>query len=278
VSLIVPVTRRPELLGSSVAALLSRTDYPSFELLLAGERIADPATLPPGLRDDPRVRVLDVRAAEPAAALTEALACARGTVVGLLGLVEPITPSWLEEMVSHALRPGIGAVGAKLFDTSGAIAHAGIVLGIGGVAGSPYSGMLEDRTRGIARLWTLQNYSAVAAACLVARREVLEEVGGLDAANLPTAYYDVDLCLRLGEAGYRTVWTPYAELRWLDAAPLGSPGGEPTRGAAREKGYMVSRWGDVLHRDPNYNPNLSLERERGGFAVPPRRSRPWAGR
>jgi GT2 family glycosyltransferase len=190
--------------------------------------------------------------------------------VGLLGFVEPITSQWLSEMVSHALRPEIGAVGAKLYDQAGAIAHAGIVLDTARVATQPYRGVRGSRARRMSRLWAIQNYSAVAGACLVARRKLLDHVGGVDATNLPSAYFDVDLCLRLSDAGYRTVWTPYAELRWLDVAEL------PT--LAREQRYMISRWGTVLQGDPNHNPNLGLEREDNGLAVQPRLSVSWSAR
>ena len=277
VSLILPATRRLELLYRVVEALLAHTDYACFELLVAGE-VSDAGHRLHRLQNDPRVRLVDAGTAAPAVAAAEALACARGEIVGLLGLVEPLTDQWLAEMVSHALRPDIGAVGAKLYDEAGAIAHAGLVLGLGGVAGRIYRGVLKDEARGIARLLAIQNYSAVAGACLVTRRSALEQAGGLDAVTLPSVYFDVDLCLRLGEAGYRTVWTPYAELRWLDSESPGPPAEELVKGGtlAREQAYMLSRWGSILASDPNYNPNLSLEREAVFLAMPPRHSVPWA--
>jgi len=275
VSLILPVTGRLELVPRTVAALLAHTDYAPFELLLAGDRLAEALPLPPGLGQDPRVRLLDVRTPAAAAMVAAALPQARGEIVGLLGLVEPITGNWLAEMVSHALRPEIGAVGAKLYDPAGAIAHAGIVLGAGAVAGRIYRGVSKSRACRISRLWMIQGYSAVAGACFVVRRELLEEVGGVDAANLPSAYFDLDLCLRLGQAGHRTVWTPYAELRWLDAGVPALPAtGIGGRTLADEERYVRSRWAAVMDRDPNYNPNLSLE-EAGGLALRPRRSVPW---
>jgi GT2 family glycosyltransferase len=277
VSLILPVTRRPELLHRSLAALLAQTNYAPFELLLAGGRLDEALPLPPELERDPRVRRLTVRAESDGATIAASLPHARGDIVALLGFVEPIAGDWLAEMVSHVLRPEIGAVGAKLYDEAGAIAHAGIVLGAGGVAGRLYRGVPRNQACRISRLWMIQGYSAVAGACLVVRRELLERVGGVDAANLPSVYFDVDLCLRLRAAGHRTLWTPYAELTWLGADAPGPPAADAAgRALAGEEQYMRLRWGSVLERDPNYNANLSLEREDGSLAARPRRPVPWA--
>jgi O-antigen biosynthesis protein len=277
VSLILPVARRPELLHRTVAALLARTDYVPFELLLAGEGLAEAPPLPQELRDDPRIRALELRTTREAAIVAGALRYARGEVVGLLGFVEPITGDWLAEMVSHALRPEIGAVGAKLYDGAGAIAHAGIVLGAGGVVRRIYRGTPGGQAGRVSRLWTTQGYSAVTAACLVVRRELLELPGGVDAANLPSDYFEVDLCLRLAEAGYRTLWTPYSRLTWLDPdAPGQPPAGAAGRSRAEAARYLAARWGRILSRDPGFNPNLSLEREDGGLAPQPRCPVPWA--
>jgi O-antigen biosynthesis protein len=178
-------------------------------------------------------------------------------------------------MVSHALRPEIGAVGAKLYDEAGAIAHAGFVLGGASVAGWSYRGVPPGLAGRISRLWTLQNVSAVSAACLVVRRELLERAGGLDAASLPNRYFDVDLCLRLGQTGHRTLWTPYAELCWLD--PDAATASAPENGASlAETRRMASRWAQALGQDPNYNPNLSLDRLDGSLAAEPRRPIVWA--
>jgi hypothetical protein len=118
----------------------------------------------------------------------------------------------------------------------------------------------------------IQNYSAVAAACLITRRAILEQVCGIDADHFPFAYFDVDLCLRIGRAGYRTLWTPHAELRWLDPAswPV-ARGPDGSRHVAKARRLMRRRWDDVLPCDPSYNPNLSERPEHGGLASPPRR-------
>ena len=116
----------------------------------------------------------------------------------------------------------------------------------------------------------VQSFSAVTGACLVVRKDLYEQVGGLN-EELAVACNDIDFCLRLREAGYRNIWTPYAELYHHESASRGS---DDTRDklarSAREVAYMKQRWGDLLLNDPSYNPNLTLEREDFGFAWPPR--------
>lgn len=274
VSLILPAARASELLCQSVAALLRRTEYASFELLVACVPGARGESRLSAFADDPRLRVLELPADGPAALMRAALGRSCGDVIGLLGLVEPLDSNWLAEMVSHAMRPEIGAVGAKLYDQRGAMAHAGLVLGLGGVADSPHRGLGSPQARQLPRLCTIQNCSAVSGACLVVRRELIDLVGGPDVTCFPSAYFDIDLCLRLGQSGFRTLWTPCAELRWLDADAGGTSRGHAV-GSADEQRAMMSRWGDLIRCDPGYNPNLSLIRGDGSLAIPPRRPRPW---
>jgi GT2 family glycosyltransferase len=278
VSLVLSGTGRPAVLRRSVASLLSRTDYAPFELLIGGAAAEEIARALHGVGPDRRIRILDQPGGAPAVAASRAIACAAGEIVGLLGLVEPMEPGWLGEMVRHASRPDIGAVGAKLYDDAGGIAHAGIVLGGTGTASGIHRGVLKAQAQASARLVSVQNYTAVSGACLVVRKEILELAGGLDTEHLPSVHFDVDLCLRLNEAGYRTLWTPYAQLRWLDAPEAGPADIDASEHGttAREWRYMLSRWGGVLRCDPNYNPNLSLASEPGGLAAPPRWLAPWA--
>jgi cellulose synthase/poly-beta-1,6-N-acetylglucosamine synthase-like glycosyltransferase len=154
--------------------------------------------------------------------------------------------------------------------------HAGVVLGLGGVAGH-VSRSLPRGSRGYQdRARLVQNFSAVTAACMVMRRSVFEEVGGFD-VNLAVAYNDVDLCLRVREAGYRILWTPYAEMYHMERVSRGSDhASENLRRYMKEKEYMLLKWGDALASDPYYNPNLSLLG--GNFEVsfsPRLNSKPW---
>jgi glycosyltransferase involved in cell wall biosynthesis len=195
-------------------------------------------------------------------------------LVGLLNNdLEVIHGDWLEEMVSHAMRPEIGCVGAKLYYPDDRIQHAGVILGIGGVAAHAW----QTHPRGAAgqahRNLLQQNLSAVTAACLVIRREIYEQVGGLEADKLKIAFNDVDFCLKVRAAGYRNFWTPYAELYHHESASRGAEDTLEKRDRFRlEVEYMTEKWGDALVNDPAYNPNLTLTINDFTLALPPR---PW---
>jgi GT2 family glycosyltransferase len=195
-----------------------------------------------------------------------------GEVICLLNDdTEVLAADWLEEMVSHLYRPSVGAVGAKLYYSSGEIQHAGVVLGIGGVAGHAFrmSDRLSPGDHG--RMQLAHQVSAVTAACMVVRREAWNQIGGMDAANLPVAFNDIDFCLRLGEAGWRVLWTPYAELIHHESISRGpDTEGERAVRFSREIRYMKDRWGTRLREDPAYSPNLSLINEHFDLAWPPR--------
>jgi GT2 family glycosyltransferase len=176
--------------------------------------------------------------------------------------VEIISENWMMEMVQHALRSDIGAVGAKLYYDNGTIQHAGVVLGIGGVAGHGHKYFPRKAHGYFSRLKLIQNCSAVTGACMAVRRELYEEIGGLDEENLPIAFNDVDFCLRLREAGYRNLWTPYAEAYHHESASRGVDNTPAKlRRFASEIEYMKRRWGDILTNDPYYSRHLTLEHE-----------------
>ena len=200
-----------------------------------------------------------------------------GEIIGLLNNdVEVISPSWLREMVGHALRPEVGAVGCRLLYKDGRIQHAGIVLGVNGVVDHVHKYRQKEDNGYADRLQLTQNFSAVTGACMLMRRDVFKEVGGLDEKDLRVAFNDIDLCLRIREAGYLIVWTPYAELYHLESA---SRGGEDTPEKSvrflKEIDCMKTRWGEKLLRDPYYNPNLALEGRAFELASQSRAARPW---
>ena len=174
--------------------------------------------------------------------------------------------------MSHALRPEIGAVGAKLYYPDMTIQHAGVITGLGGVAGHAFKHFprSEPGTPQF-RPHLVHNVSAVTAACVVLRKKVFEEAGGFDEINLKIAFNDVDFCLRVQALGYRNLFTPFAELIHHESASRGAEDSpEKILRFQKEIEFMKSRWGQLLLNDPAYNPNLSLDTEDFSFAFPPR--------
>jgi GT2 family glycosyltransferase len=199
-----------------------------------------------------------------------------GLLIALLNNdVEVLNDDWLSELVSHALRPEVGMVGARLWYPNGPIQHGGVILGAGGIAGHAHVGVRHEPGY-FARPHLTQNLSAVTAACAVVKRDVYLKIGGFDEVNLPVTFNDVDFCLRLREAGYWIVWTPHAQLIHHESASRGFD--NTTRKQARflaEVDYMKTKWGDKLRHDPFYNPNLSLGEDLFTLAFPPRTTKPW---
>jgi GT2 family glycosyltransferase len=198
---------------------------------------------------------------------------AQGEVIALVDdTVEVIAPEWLSEMVSLALQPGVGAVGARLWHRK-RLQHAGILLGLGhdGVAGFSHQGMPAGLEGYAGRAALIQSLSAVSGACLVIQKAHYRQAGGFDTEHLKEAFADVDFCLRLGELGLRTVWTPNAEL--FQHVPLGRAKMDGLRGGDRylqDVAFMRQRWGALLQNDPAYNPNLMLVPQNFSYAWPPR--------
>jgi GT2 family glycosyltransferase len=205
----------------------------------------------------------------------QAVAQASGTLIGLMNNdLKVLDPDWLGEMVSNAVRPDVGIVGAKLLHGDGTVQHAGVTLGIG-LASHIYKsspGSAEGRQK---RLTLPQDVSAVTAACLLMRREVWDEVGGLD-EEFPVAYNDVDLCLKVKAAGYRIVWTPDAVVYHLESQSRGkdvSP--EKRERLNQDKSRLIDRWGKLLETDPFHNPNFSASHVDARLAFPSRVTAPW---
>ncbi|MEP6709153.1 MAG: glycosyltransferase [Verrucomicrobiota bacterium] len=173
--------------------------------------------------------------------------------------VEVIDSEWLTVMAEHVQRPEIGAVGAKLIYPNGMVQHAGVVLGVGGIADHAFRGFPADAPGVCRQLQVTRNYGSVTGACLLTRRDVFEEVGGFDEERLPVTFNDVDLCLKMRRAGYLIVYTPFARLYHHESAS------RRRSFEALETDVIRERWPDLLERDPYYNPSLS--RERADFSL-----------
>jgi O-antigen biosynthesis protein len=280
VSLIIPTRDRVDLLRQCVDGMLNETDYPNLEVLVLDNNSQEPETLGyfAELADNPRARVLRWPGPFNYSAINNyGAAQAKGSVIGLINNdIKVIEPGWLSEMVRHALRPEVGAVGAKLYYGDDTIQHAGVVTGINGVANHVFKHLPRNHPGYFGNLKLVRNYSCVTAAALLMRKDVFDEVGGLDEKHLAVAFNDVDLCLKVRDAGYYIVWTPHAELYHLESASRGSDM-EPEKLARfmREIRHMNDRWGDGLTHDPFYNPNLTMDAVDYGLAFPPRVVKPW---
>jgi GT2 family glycosyltransferase len=280
VSVIVPTRDRAELLARCADGVLTRTDYEPLELVIVDNDSQEPEThrLLSHLAEDPRVRIMQYPGDFNYAAINNrAVQEARGDIVVLLNNdVDVISSWWLEEMVSHALRPEVGAVGAKLLYPDGRVQHAGVVLGVGHGAGHFFHLAPREDVGYFGFLGLTRRVSAVTAACMALRRSIYLDVGGLDEDNLPVAFNDVDLCLRIGERGYAVVWTPYAELYHLESATRGADmEAEHSARLERDAEYLWRRWGAVLSCDPYYNPNCSTLTAYFEPGFPPQRCKPW---
>jgi O-antigen biosynthesis protein len=281
VSIIIPTRDHLELLKGTIDSIRDTTDYPNYEIVIVDNQSADSSILLylASIAEQPQVRVLRYDDAFNYSAINNFAArhCTEALVLALLNNdVLVINPDWLTEMVSQAVRPEVGAVGAMLYYPDGRIQHAGIIVGAGGVAANYCRGLQRGSTGYFSRAELIQNYSAVTAACLVTRSELFADVGGFDEANLKVAFNDVDYCLRLRERGYLIAWTPYAELYHLESASRGDDiSREKSARFRREQQYFAKRWSDLLPRDPYYNINLSLDGDAFAIARSPRSQRPW---
>lgn len=277
VSLIVPTRNGLHLLRRAVGGVLERTHWSRFEILIVDNGSDDPACLAwlAQAAEDPRMRVLrDPRPFNFAALNNAAVAQARGEVLALLNNdVDVLSPDWLHEMVSLALQPGVGAVGARLWYEDFTLQHGGVLLGIGEVAAHALKGLPRGEPGPAARALRLQGYLAVTAACLVVRRDHWQRVGGMD-ETLAVAFNDVDLCLKLAAAGLRNLWTPHAELLHFESVSRGRDH-DATKKARylAEAEVMLSRWRAWIDADPFYNPCLSAEHDDFSLAEPPRLNR-----
>lgn len=275
VSLIIPTRNALELLRQCIDSIVAKTAYPHYEIIVVDNGSDDPATLRylRSITKKPNIRVLrDEREFNYSALNNAAVRIARGEVIGLINNdIEAMSSDWLSEMVSLALQPAVGAVGARLWYPDMTLQHGGVVLGLGGLAAHAHKGLPAGLTGYAGRAALIQSFSAVTAACLVTRKAIYEQVGGLDEVNPHVAFNDVDFCLRLRQAGFRNVWTPYAELLHHESATRGEDVAPHKRERfLREIAYMQQRWPDMLKHDPAYSPNLTIGNEDFSYAWPPR--------
>ncbi|MGF0236724.1 glycosyltransferase [Rhodococcus sp. IEGM1300] len=242
-----------------VESILESTEYPYYEVLLLDHGIEDAEVLDwlamvEQVGGD-RLCVERFAPEQSVASLSnDAAAMARGEFLLWLGAKAGILgKGWLPKLLNHALRPEVGAVGGKLLSAQGKIHHAGLLLGIGGSVGRAFHELSHESVGYMQRLQVDQNYSALSSECLMVRRSLFQEAGGFDESPLLKRWVDVDLCLKLQQAGYLNVWTPHVQLL-IGACEI-------TRASVEEEDALYARWLPMLARDPAYNTGLSLRAE-----------------
>lgn len=262
VSIIIPFRDRAEVLRKCVDSILEKSTWPNYEILLVDNASAESATkkyldeLSVRLTDG-RIKKLEYNAPFNFSAINNfAAGKAGGEYLVLMNNdTEVISADWIEAMLEHAQRPETGAVGAKLLFPDNLVQHAGVLVGVGGIANSSFlkSGGFEHGYFGQADV--IRNYSAVTGACMMVRKEVYFEAGGLNEKDLAVTFNDVDFCLRLREKGYLIVYTPYARLYHHESLSRGYDVN------LEEVKFMQREHRSILNSgDPYYNPNLTRER------------------
>jgi len=262
VSIIIPTKDKVELLRCCIESIESKTSYKNYEIIIIDNNSTDPGTIV--YLESIRHRV--VKFDEPfnfSKINNFGVKYAKGEhLLFLNNDIEVADEHWLDAMLEHSQRPEVGMVGGLLLyprssasHTPRTIQHAGVIIGVGGVAGHAFKYLSVDRPNYFNLHRIIRDCSAVTAACAMIRRSVFEDLGGFD-ENLKVAFGDIDLCLRIREKGYRVVYTPYAVLHHHECA---------TRGKlhpSEDEAYMINRWRETFSKgDPYYNPNLTLLRE-----------------
>jgi GT2 family glycosyltransferase len=269
VSIIIPFKDKPELLQMCIESILEKSTYQNFEILGISNNSEEEETF----SEITRLEALDSRISffehnvpfnfseiNNFAINTHA----NGEHILLLNNdIEIISPGWIESLLEYSQREDIGAVGGKLYYPDGRIQHAGVIIGIGGVAGHSHKYIDGDHHGFFSRPHIVQNLSAVTGACLMVKRDVFDEVNGLDSQNLSVAFNDIDFCLRIREKGYLNVFTPYCEAYHHESVSRGHEITQEQKIRFNEEvKYMAHRHSDILENgDPYYNHRLSLHHE-----------------
>jgi GT2 family glycosyltransferase len=269
VSAIIPTKFRVDLLESCLKGLVEATGYPDLETVIVDNGCKDPrfaAVLDAAGAELDITRVEDFGAFNFPRLIASGAAQATGEVLLLLNDdIEPTQTGWLHRMVDSAMRQDVGAVGARLLFPDGSVQHAGAILGIGGVCGHMWKGASPDEQARNPYIAYPGQRMAVTGACLAVRRDVFDQVGGLDAAAFPVALNDIDFCLRLRAAGYRTLYRGDAVLIHHESQSRGTDDANEARRKRLEveTGRFLQRWRSQLADDPFGSPAFDPVSESG---------------
>jgi len=264
ISIIIPTGPQAFILKRCVDSIVRKTAYDNYELIIIDNSLGDSKTTEylRLLEKEKTAAVYRYNLPFNFSAINNfAAKSANGDhLLFLNNDTEVITEAWLSSLLEHSQRREVGAVGCKLLYPDNRIQHAGVILGINGIAGHAHKLVSDNECGYFFRKDVIQNFSAVTAACMMTRKDVFQEAGGFDDQHLGIAYNDVDFCLRLRKKGYLIVYTPYAMLFHHESLSRGYEIDSDER-YAKEKHYFESTWGRLLTDDPYYSPNLSLMRE-----------------
>ncbi|WP_157067324.1 glycosyltransferase [Desulfosarcina cetonica] len=265
VSIIIPFRDRADLLETCIMSILEKTSYHRFEIVGVDNRSQTPeikALKADLIRNHARIQFHDYDEPFNYAAINNRAVeswCQGEFIVLLNNDIEIISPDWIERLLDHARRPGVGIVGAKLYYPSGEIQHAGVGLGVNDLVAHLHRGYPSDAPGYLYEPHIVHNVSAVTAACLMIRRLLYQEVGGMDAVHLKVAFNDVDLCLRLRARGFKIIYTPLCQASHHESVTRKIPSTPEAKAQFQSEVAFMQR----AHRrlitdgDPFYNPNLA---------------------
>ncbi|WP_242041431.1 glycosyltransferase [Leptolyngbya sp. FACHB-261] len=266
VSIIIPTRNLGKTLDKCLTSIFEKTVYPNYEVLLIDNGSTEVETI--GVIDkwkekEPtrfKSQSLDIPFNYSKINNHAAKAASGRYLLFLNNDTEVLTSDWINALVEQAQRPSIGAVGALLLYPDNTVQHAGLVIGIGGLIDHGHKHYPAKHLGYFGQLQTINNYSAVTAACLMCRREVFEEVGGFE-EELAVAFNDVDLCFKMVEKGYRNIYLPHVILYHYESKSRGyDTTSEKHNRLVKEMEYLKSKWGKHLDYDPCYSPNLTKSR------------------
>ena len=267
ISIVIPAKDHSRALDRCLRSIFTKTLYDPFEVI-----VLDNGSVPEETRNvlmswkrKEHGRLKIIRPDVPcnfSRLINEGVRQAQGSLIALLhDDVEALSECWLAEMAGQARRQSIGAVGAFLFYSDRTIQHAGLILGVAGPTGHGHRYAPENSPGYRGRLLVVSNYAAVTGACLMVKKQLFMDAGGLD-EDLAAAYNDVDFCLRLLKMGYRNVVLPQARLLHHESRNRGSDRmGENRIRPDHEAEIIKKRWAVLIENDPYYNPNLTRDRE-----------------
>ncbi len=272
ISVLIPSSDHTEDLHRCVESLYANAGWTRFEVLVLDNNSRDAATESYYVEMEARhgtLRVLRYKGDFNFSAICNfgVARCVGDHILLLNNDTEIISGDFLREMVSYSQRPEVGAVGALLYYPDNCVQHAGLFVGIGGTAGVNHKTHKRGSGGAMYRLCTTQNMSAVTGAALMIKRNLYEKMGGLDEENFAVAFNDVDFCLRLQEAGYRNVFTPFAEAYHYESKSRGyDDEGPSAQRYRREAVHFKQKYAALLDAgDPFYNPHLTLKFENYGL-------------